>query len=66
MAEYDILDITNNHGEGNPVKKYVGPFLLMIFLVLLTFLRSDYQHLGLMLLLSIQALLSLGFWLNLG
>ena len=48
------------------MKKYVGPFLLMIFLVLLTFLRSDYQHLGLMLLLSIQALLSLGFWLFYG
>ena len=45
------------------MKKYIGPFLLMIFLVLLTFLGADYQHLGLMLLLSAEAILGLGFWL---
>lgn len=45
------------------MKKYIGPFLLMTFLVLLTFLGEDFQHLGLLILLSAEALLSLGFWL---
>ena len=47
------------------MKKYIGPFLALAYLIVLTVLKDHYQHIGLLIVLILEFLLSFLIWLQL-